>query len=144
MKILLWGALMDIKITFPGGKKVFAEINGMIIKTDQPKEYGGEGSAPSPFLHFLASIGTCAGVYVLGFCQERGIPTDGISINQQMIYIPIEEGKVKLDKIVLDIIVPPTFPEKYLKAITRVADQCAVKKTIINPPGFEVKTSVKK
>ncbi len=135
---------MDIKITFPGGKKVYAEINGMVIKTDQPKEYGGEGSAPSPFIHFLASIGTCAGIYIHGFCQERNIPVEGILINQQMVYIPIDEGKMKLDKIVLDITVPPNFPEKYLKAITRAADQCAVKKTIINPPNFEVKASIRK
>lgn len=135
---------MDIKITFPGGKKVYAEINGMIIKTDQPKEYGGEGSAPSPFIHFLASIGTCAGIYILGFCQERNIPVENISINQKMIYIPIEDGKMKLDKIVIDISVPPDFPEKYLKAITKVADQCAVKKTIINPPDFEVRASIQR
>ncbi len=135
---------MDIKITFPGGKKVYAEINGMVIKTDQPKEYGGEGTAATPFLHFLASIGTCAGIYVLSFCQERNIPTEGISINQQMQYIPVEDGKMKLDKIILDIIVPSDFPEKYLKAIVRVADQCAVKKTIINPPAFEVRANIKK
>lgn len=130
---------MNIKITFPGGKKVYAEIDGMIIKTDQPIQYGGEGTAPSPFLHFLASIGTCAGIYVLGFCQERNIPTNGLSINQHMVYVPVEEGKMQLDKIVLDINVPPDFPEKYLKAIIRVADQCAVKKTILNPPKFEVR-----
>lgn len=135
---------MNIKITFPGGKKVYAEIDGMIIKTDQPAQYGGEGTAPTPFAHFLASIGTCAGIYILGFCQERNIPTDGISINQEIVYVPIEEGKMKLDKIVLDIIVPPDFPEKYQKAIAKVADQCAVKKTIINPPTFEIRTSIKK
>lgn len=135
---------MDIKITFPGGKKVFAEINGMVIKTDQPRQYGGEESAPSPFIHFLASIGTCAGIYILGFCQERNIPTEGISINQQMVYIAVEDGKMQLDKIVLDIAVPPDFPEKYLKTIIKVADQCAVKKTILNPPKFEVRASLKK
>ncbi len=133
---------MNIKITFPGGKKVYAEIDGMIIKTDQPIQYGGEGTAPSPFLHFLASIGTCAGIYILGFCQERNIPTHGVTINQQMIYVPVEDGKMQLDKIILDINVPPDFPEKYLKAIVRVADQCAVKKTILNPPKFEVRASI--
>ncbi|MCX8031268.1 MAG: OsmC family protein [Thermodesulfovibrionales bacterium] len=133
---------MNIKITFPGGKKVYAEIDGMVIKTDQPPQYGGEGSAPSPFMYFLASIGTCAGIYILSFCQERNIPTEGIYINQEMLYIPIEENKMKLDKIVLNIILPPDFPQKYVKTLAKVADQCAVKKTIMNPPAFEVKTTV--
>ncbi|MCK5331318.1 MAG: osmotically inducible protein OsmC, partial [Candidatus Marinimicrobia bacterium] len=62
---------MDMKITFPGGKKINAEYNGQIIKTDQAVASGGNGSAPEPFDLFLASIGTCAGIYVLGFCQQR-------------------------------------------------------------------------
>ncbi len=45
-----------------------------------------------------------------------------------------------LKKIILDIIVPPEFPEKYHKALIKVADQCAVKKTILNPPEFEIRT----
>jgi putative redox protein len=48
-----------------------------------------------------------------------------------------------LDKIVIDILVPPDFPEKYHKVLIKVADQCAVKKTIMHPPKFEVKTTVK-
>jgi putative redox protein len=41
---------------------------------------GGGGSAPTPFWLFLASLGTCAGIYVLGFCRQRGLPTDGIRL----------------------------------------------------------------
>lgn len=132
---------MDITITFPGGKKVNAEVNGMIIPTDQPKLQGGDNSAPSPFAHFLASIGTCAGIYVLSFCQERKIPTDRITITERLEY-STEDGKSKLSTIVLDINVPPDFPEKYRNALIKVADQCAVKKAMMNPPRFEIKTVV--
>jgi ribosomal protein S12 methylthiotransferase accessory factor len=133
---------MDITITFPGGKKVNAEMDGMVIPTDQPKLQGGDNSAPSPFLHFLASIGTCAGIYVLSFCQERKIPTDRITLTERLEYTTVD-GKSTLSKIVLDINVPPDFPEKYHKALIKVADQCAVKKTMMNPPQFEIKTVVR-
>jgi putative redox protein len=43
---------------------------------------------------------------------------------------------------VIEITVPSSFPEKYLKALIKVADQCAVKKAIMNPPKFEVKARV--
>ena len=75
---------MEMEITFPGGARVDANFGGMTVKTDQPVQGGGQGSAPTPFATFLASIGTCAGIYVLGFCQQRGIPTDGIKIVQRM------------------------------------------------------------
>jgi len=133
---------MEIVVSFPGGKKVNAEFNGMVVKTDQPLKYGGEGSAPSPFEYFLASIGTCAGIFVLSFCQERKISAEGISIVQRMEYVPNETGKPVLDTIALDIHVPSTFPDKYRNALVKVADQCAVKKTIMHPPKFAVKTVV--
>lgn len=134
---------MEITVTFPGGKKVNAEVNGMVITTDQPKQEGGDGTAPSPFAHFLASFGTCAGIYVLSFCQERGIPTDRIMLLERLEYATTEDGKSRLNKIILDINVPPAFPEKYLKALVKVADLCAVKKTIMDPPQFEIKTNVR-
>lgn len=133
---------MDITITFPGGKKVNAEVNDMVIPTDQPKLQGGDGTAPSPFAHFLASIGTCAGIYVLSFCQERKIPTDKITLTERLEYTT-DDGKSKLSKIVLEINVPPDFPEKYRNALIKVADQCAVKKTMMNPPQFEINTVVR-
>jgi putative redox protein len=134
---------MDITITFPGGKKVNAEVNGMVIPTDQPKMQGGDGTAPSPYMLFLASLGTCAGIYVLSFCKERGIPTDGVSLTQRIEYAATAEGKSKMEKIVIEINVPPSFPEKYHNALIKVADQCAVKKTILSPPRFEIKTVVR-
>jgi ribosomal protein S12 methylthiotransferase accessory factor len=118
-------------------------MNGFIVQTDQPVKYGGEGSAPSPYDYFLASIGTCAGIYVLKFCEKRNIPTGEISLVQRLEYLKTEDDKSYLDKIVLEIIIPPSFPEKYRTALIKVADQCTVKKTIMNPPKFEIKTTVK-
>lgn len=134
---------MEIRVFFPGGKKVNAEVNGMVIETDQPVSQGGDGTAPNPYMLFLASLGTCAGIYVLSFCKERGIPTDNVSLTQRLEYVATAEGKSVLDKIVIDINVPPDFPEKYHKALIKVADQCAVKKTIMHPPNFEIKTVVR-
>jgi ribosomal protein S12 methylthiotransferase accessory factor len=128
----------DMIVTFPGGKKVDAEFMGHIIKTDQHPRSGGEGSAPEPYALFLASLGACAGIYVLGFCQSRGLPTEGIRLVQSLE--PDATGKI--GKINIHIEVPSSFPEKYHEALVRSADQCAVKKTIQNPPQFEIKTVV--
>ncbi len=131
---------MEMKITFPGGKKVNAELNGIVIPTDQPLESGGEGSAPSPFSYFLASLGTCAGIYVLSFCQQRGISTEGMSLTQQTEYVLTEDGNKRLDKVAIEIQLPPGFPEKYRNAIVKTAELCAVKKVIMNPPEFVITT----
>lgn len=131
---------MDLVVTFPGGARVDAQFGPHTIRTDQPPHGGGTGSAPTPFSLFLASIGTCAGIYVLGFCKQRGLPTDGIKIVQQMVMNP---ATGLIGKVTLDIQVPPDFPEKYHSALIRSAEQCAVKKHLEMPPQFEVKTVVK-
>jgi len=128
----------EMIITFPGGKRVDAEYAGFTFRTDQPADHGGDGSAPSPFDCFLASLGTCAGFYALSFCAQRGIPTEGVKVVQRAV--PKPTGGI--GAITIEIQVPPSFPEKYLKAIAQAAAACAVKKTIETPPAFEVTTVV--
>lgn len=127
-----------MKIYFPGGKKVYADFNGFTHVTDQPVRVGGEGSAPPPFDLFLASIGTCAGIYILGFCQQRGIKTEGIEIYQSMDFNPVSK---RFEKIDLEIRLPKDFPEKYRGAVIQTANLCAVKKHLESPPEFNVFTT---
>jgi putative redox protein len=130
---------MDMVVTFPGGVRVDAQFGPHTIRTDQPQRGGGEDSAPAPFSLFLASIATCAGIYVLAFCKQRELPTDGISLVQR---IEIDPRTGLVGQIAIDIQVPPGFPEKYHEALIRAANQCAVKKHLEHPPAFEVRTVV--
>jgi len=127
-----------MEITFEGGKVVTAHTHGHTIKTDQPLDNGGGNTAPAPYDLFLASIGTCAGIYVKSFCDNRNIPADGIRIIQS--YEWNKETGLPVS-ITLDIKLPADFPEKYKASLIHVADLCKVKKTILNPPKFEIITS---
>jgi len=130
---------MEIKITLDGKKRVSAEVAGRTIVTDQAVRADGLGKMPEPFTYFLASIGQCAGAYVQGFCDSRGLNAKDISITQNISYDPNAEMKYKTT---LDINVPADFPEKYHTALIRSADQCAVKKIIQTGMEFETKTVV--
>lgn len=126
---------MEIRIDFPGGSRVDAHFGGFTVPTDQPPA----ASAPTPFDLFLSSIATCAGIYVLGFCQKRGLSTEGIEIVQHTHASPLTG---MIEEIDIQIIVPPTFPEKYLDSLIRAAELCKVKKHLEQPPQFRVKTVV--
>ncbi|MBT3935725.1 MAG: osmotically inducible protein OsmC [Bacteroidetes bacterium] len=130
---------MELEVYFDGNKKVNAKINGSIIKTDQPVKAGGDGSAPAPFDLFLASIGTCAGIYVKGFCDSRGIDATNIKIIQKHSF---NQSTRMIDSIELEAILPADFPEKYKSAIISAMDLCAVKKHLNNPPQFSTITRV--
>ena len=128
---------MEMVIDFPGGAKVDAHFGTFTVETDQPNASDGKSSAPTPFDVFLSSIGTCAGIYILGFCRQRNLPTEGIRIIEHVL--PNQAtGMVK--KIDLEIQVPPSFPKQYYDALVRSAELCKVKKTLENPPEFEIVT----
>lgn len=129
---------MEMMIDFPGGARVDAHFGPFTVSTDQPPQGGGQGLAPTPFDTFLASLGTCAGIYVLGFCRQRGIDPAGIRLTQQMEADPATGMVVR---VALDIELPPSFPEKYKPAVIRAAEQCKVKKHFEHPPVIEVSTS---
>ena len=132
--------MRDIKITFPGGKRVDAEYKGFVIKTDQPVYAGGEGTAPAPFDYFLSSIATCVGFYVLAFCENRGIPVDQASV---VMRISKNREKKMIDKLIFDIQLPPEFPEKYTKAIIKSVDKCSVKAHMVDTPAFEYAVDIR-
>ena len=130
---------MEMIIDFPGGARVDAHFGGFTVPTDQPSAGGGQGSAATPLLTFLSTIGTCAGIYVLGFCRQRGIPTDGIRLVQRMGVDPVTRLVSDVD---VTIELPAGFPEKYREAVVRAADQCAVKKHFERPPTIRVESVI--
>jgi ribosomal protein S12 methylthiotransferase accessory factor len=126
---------MEMLIDFPGGARVEAHFGPFTITTDQPAQHGGQGSAPTPFATFLASLGTCAGFYMLEFCRHRNLPTEDLHVLEK---IETEPNTGRVQYIRLEIQLPPGFPEKYKAAVIRAAEQCAVKKLIEQPPTIEV------
>jgi putative redox protein len=126
---------MEMIIDFPGGSRVDAHFGLFTVATDQPPV----ASAPSPFEVFLSSIGTCAGIYVLGFCNQRNLPTEGIRILERINHNHLT-GMV--ETIGLEIQVPPAFPEKYRDSLIRSAELCTVKKHLETPPRFAITTAV--
>lgn len=116
---------MAIEVYFAGPKKVNAKLEGFTVETDQPVRAGGNESAPTPFALFLSSLATCAGIYVKGFCDQRGLPTENVTLTLEHITDPVKKS---ISKFIIRIFVPADFPDKYDNAIIQAAALCAVKR----------------
>lgn len=125
----------EIRVNFPGGKRVDAHYDGRTVHTDQSIKNGGEGSAPEPFDLFFVSMATCVGIYVLEFCAARNLNTVGLAVDLVSGFDPEEK---RFPAVGIDITLPADFPEKYRKAIGRTANLCTVKKHILTPPKFVI------
>ena len=124
----------ELKVVFGENYKIDVEYKGFTVKTDQPVHDGGDGTAPSPFDYFLASLAACAGYYALAFCKERKIPTGGLGVT-----MTTERGEMSkmIDKISITVDLPAGFPDKYRSALIKAVDHCTVKAHIQKPPQFE-------
>jgi ribosomal protein S12 methylthiotransferase accessory factor len=129
--------IMALEVSFAGGKKVNAAFKGFTIKTDQSGKDGGEGSAPTPSFLFFASLGTCAGLYALNFCEKRKINTGKLKL---VLDFETHPKTHMVTKIIMNLRLPPDFPEKYIPAIIKAMDLCYVKKHLHEPPEFETVT----
>ena len=125
----------DMVFTFPGRSRVYGYSGSYEIRTDQPPD----DSAPSPFTLFLASVGSCAGVYVQAFCRKRNIPTEGIRIVQHNR----KSATGMVDAIHIEVLLPDDFPEEYRDAVLRSADRCTVKQHLEHPPQITIEAVVR-
>ena len=125
---------MDIEIKILDGVKLEAKVGSHVVRSDQSKDAGGDGTAPNPFEYFLASVGLCAAHYLNAFCKQREIPTNNIKINQAVTRDA--EGKVVFT---VNVTLPKDFPDKYKETVAKAIEGCAVKKAIQAHPVFELK-----
>ncbi len=123
---------MEMRIFSAGNAKVNADCRGFEILSDQPTP-SGEDTAPAPFELFLASLGTCAGIYLYRFLQMRKMSTDNVEI---LLTTEDNPKKGMLDVIQMRVVLPEDFPIKYKKAVLNSINLCAVKKHIHEPPIF--------
>ena len=129
--------MSGFKITFPGNKRVDVTFDKFKIKTDQASENGGDESAPEPFDVFISSIGTCAGIYAKSFCDVRKLSTENMYI---LVNIDRKEGQKLIKMIDITLHVDQQFPEKYIKAVIKAMDTCAVKNQL--HPDIKTSTAV--
>jgi putative redox protein len=127
---------MEMEIVFPGGKIVETRIKGTTITVGADT---GSESGVEPLDLFLASLGLCAGKYIMEFCRPRDIPYDRIQI---FLVTQWDDAKKMHTRISIQIKLPQTFPVKYKKAVVRAVNLCSVKKHILNPPAFEVEARI--
>jgi ribosomal protein S12 methylthiotransferase accessory factor len=60
---------------------------------------------------------------ILAFCRKRRIATDGFRIRQVVDW---NRKLTDQSKVMLNIELPPNFPEKYETAIRKAVDNCLV------------------
>ena len=112
-----------------------AACGGHEVFTDQHQPEGGTDKAMTPAELFVASLGTCIGVYATRFLKRHNLPTEGlrVSLDWTNVKDPVRIGSIKAE-----LHYPHDIPEAEKKGLLRMAEACFVHESIIHTPAITV------
>jgi len=122
-----------ITVTHEGGVKFAAQVRTHRVVVDQPVRGGGEDSAPTPLELLGASLGTCVALYVQQYCDSRGLPYAGMSVEVEQLGAT---NPHRIGQFAVRVILPTALPEPHASMLERVARSCPAHGTLVH--GAEV------
>jgi putative redox protein len=126
---------MKMEVNLQEGFLFKAVCGGQEVFTDQHQAEGGKDQAMTPAELFVASLGTCIGVYAARFCKRHNLPTEGLKVGLDWTVLkdPWRIGSVKAE-----IHYPHQIAETERKGLLRMAEACFVHESIVHPPEIVV------
>jgi putative redox protein len=113
----------EVLVRYENGTRFAATCDGYTVSTGKGDDgdTGRDGMGPAQL--FVASLGTCIGLYVTAYCKHHGIRCDGLTVelSREVAHAPSRTTKVTA-KINLGAPVSPADAE----AILQVAHRCHV------------------
>jgi ribosomal protein S12 methylthiotransferase accessory factor len=125
--------ILEAAVTYPSGTSMRAQAKDLVVEVGPPPHRGGDPDAYGPFDLLLCALATCTGFPVMDFLRKRGIPTEGAAVRIKAVRG--EESHI-LEKVDIEIVVPPEFPDKYREALVRAAGLCFIKEQLGKAPEF--------
>lgn len=109
---------------FAGNKKINVEAEGFTINVDLPKNNGGDATAPNPFVLMLSSLLACSAYHLLFFVEKLGLNREDF----HMELIPELDANGDMQKALIKIFVPDTFPKEREASLIGSVSTCKVGK----------------
>jgi uncharacterized OsmC-like protein len=120
-----------VNVTWDGGVRFTADIRGHKVHVDQPRQGGGEDSAPGPLELVPAALGTCVAYFVQQFLATRGVDPTGLEVAVGVAGAP---NPHRIGRFEVRVRAPAGMPERYRDAVVRAAETCTVHHTLSHTP----------
>jgi len=126
---------MELTVAYRDKKSFEAICRGHQWKIDAPAEYGGDDKAPTPIEVFISSLGSCIGMYILGYCVNAKLDATDLTIELDWEKL---DSPSRIGNISVKINLPKVDIAERKKAILEVASKCSVHNTLLNPPKINI------
>lgn len=119
-------SMVNIQVRYTGGKKCdLAHPQGATLRTDAPKDIGGDATAFSPTDLVAAGLASCILTTIAMYAERHGIDISGSSatVEKHMSQPPAPRRIARLPVVVT---LPASVPAEMRERIERVGHTCPV------------------
>jgi putative redox protein len=122
--------MVNISVKYAGNKKCdLVHQEGPILRTDAPKDIGGDASAFSPTDLVTAGLASCILTTLAMFAERHGIDVTGATakVEKHMTQPPLPRRIARLPVIVT---LPQSVPMEMRERVEAAGNKCPVKQTL--------------
>ena len=102
------------------------QIRDHTVEADEPKDHGGDDSAPSPQELLAAALASCTAVTMEMYAQRKGWDIGGVEVEAE--YTPAERGCPT--KFSLTLRLPSNLTDEQVERLRVIAAKCPVHRTL--------------
>ncbi len=122
---------MEMTVNYTGGMQFVAEVRGHAVTIDLPPAQKGRDTGPTPPELFIASLGSCIGVYVVGYLRAQELPCEGIRVD---VTWEDEKSPARIGRITADIHLPDGISPEQAQMALKAAELCKIHNTLHQKP----------
>lgn len=126
----------QLDVRFVAGESYEVDVGGHRVIVDQPVDYGGHDSAPTPTDLFAAALAACVAFYAGRFLTRHGYSRDGLGVSASYEMAP--ERPARVGKISVTVQVPASLPLGRWPALRSVVAHCTVHNSLLTPPAVAI------
>jgi putative redox protein len=109
------------------------------LAADEPRELGGDDTAPTPYELLLAALGACTSMTLQMYARRKGWPLEHVEVRLKHDRIhardcaECEEKEGYLDRVEKHIAVSGPLTQEQVKRLGEIAEMCPVNRTLHKP-----------
>ncbi len=127
------------------GQEIFTDSHRLLA--DEPADFGGGDTGPSPYEYLLAGLGACTSMTLRMYAARKQLPLDRVQValRHEKIHArdceACETTEGKVDRIEREIRLEGHLTEAQIASVLAIADKCPVHRTLHSE--IEIKTQLK-
>jgi putative redox protein len=129
--------MVEVVVSSLDGLRQEIATAGATLAADEPREFGGAGSGPTPYELLLGALGACTSMTLLLYARRKGWPLEAVEVRLRHDRLhsrdcaDCETKEGWLDAIEKEIVVAGDLAPEQVERLGEIAHKCPVNQTLL-------------